>query len=73
MKIRLNAAEFSLLKFGIDSKRTRKTSIETTPIPKIRRNASMGGMHTNFSVPSAFKINEMILTLGPNRFLQIRI
>ena len=33
---------------------------------------SMSGMHTNFSVPSAFKINEMILKLGPNKFLQIR-
>ena len=30
---------------------------------------SMGSMHTNLLVPFAFKINEMILTLGPNRFL----
>ena len=35
--------------------------------------ASMGGMHTYFSVPSMLKINKMILTLGPHRFLQIRI
>ena len=33
--------------------------------------ASIGGMHTNLQVPSAFKINKMILTLRPNRFLQI--
>ena len=34
--------------------------------------ASMGGMHTNLPVPSSLKINKMILTLGPHRFLQIR-
>ena len=27
--------------------------------------ASIGGMHTNFSVPSSLKIEKMILTLGP--------
>ena len=36
--------------------------------PALRLAASMGGMHTNLPVPSAFKINEMILTLGPYRF-----
>ena len=34
MKKRWNAAGFSLWKFGIDSKRTRKTLIGTTPFPK---------------------------------------
>jgi len=32
---------------------------------------SMGGMHTNLPIPSALKINKMILMLGPYRFLQI--
>ena len=27
--------------------------------------ASMGGMHTNFSILSSLKIEKMILTLGP--------
>ena len=34
--------------------------------------ASMGGMHSNLPVLFVFEINEMIFTLGPNRFLQIR-
>jgi len=32
---------------------------------------SMGGMHTDFSVPSLLKIEEMILTWGPHGFLVI--
>ena len=34
---------------------------------------SMSGMHTNFPVPYSLKIEKMILTLGPYRFLPIRI
>ena len=33
---------------------------------------SMGGMHTDLPVPSLLKINKMILTLGPYKFLLIR-
>ena len=33
---------------------------------------SIGGMHTNLTVPSSLKINKMILMLGPHKFLQIR-
>ena len=33
--------------------------------------ASIGGMHTNLSVPFSLKINKMILTLGLHRFLSI--
>ena len=32
---------------------------------------SIGGMHTSLLVPSALKIEEMILTLGPHRFLSV--
>ena len=35
--------------------------------------ASMGGMHTNFPIPSLFKIEKMILTLRPHGFLLIWI
>ena len=31
----------------------------------------MDGMHTNLSVPSLLKIEEMILTLGPHGFLAV--
>ena len=34
--------------------------------------ASMAGMQINLPVPSALKINKLILTLRPHKFLQIR-
>ena len=33
--------------------------------------ATIGCMHTNLLIPSSLKIEEMILTLGPHRFLPI--
>ena len=43
---------------------------DMTPTSRVAP-TSMGGMHTNFSVPFLLKIEEMILTLGPHGFLAI--
>ena len=43
---------------------------DMTPTSRMA-STSMGGMHTSLLVPSALKIEEMILTLGPHRFLSI--
>ena len=42
----------------------RKVALALRLVP-----ASIGGMHTKLPVPSSLKINKMILTLGPYRFL----
>ena len=34
--------------------------------------ATIGCMHINLLIPSSLKIEEVILTLGPHRFLPIR-
>ena len=40
---------------------------DMTPTSRVAP-TSMGGVHTNFSVPSLLKIEEKILTLGPYGF-----
>ena len=44
---------------------------DMTPTLRVA-STSMGGMHTDLLVPSLLKINKMILTLGPYKFLLIR-
>ena len=58
----LQVIDLQLYGFGIFLMRKVTPTLRLVP-------ASMGGMHTNLPVSSAFKINEIILTLGPNRFL----
>ena len=32
---------------------------------------SMSGMYTNFTIPPSFKIEELVLTLGPNKLFLV--
>ena len=62
VQLPLQVIDLQLYGFGIFLMRKVTPTLRLVP-------ASMGAMHTNLPVSSAFKINEIILMLGPNRFL----